>query len=118
MPQQVASANVGKFLRDFLEKACIKPSGIRSPEGDVVVGTKDLVMKVFLDTDENYSVAGYNVRASNSFGEIYLGLDKGPEYDRQSTKVNEAIQRITGAEAFGLYVAGNPQGAGRQSRRR
>lgn len=61
-------------------------------------------MKVFLDTDENYSVAGYNERASSSFGEIYLGLDKGPEYDRQSTTVNEAIQRITGAEAFGLAL--------------
>ena len=97
MSQQDAGTNV-KLLRDLLEKSCSKAGN------DVVVDTTDLVMEVFLDTDENYSIAGYNERASSSFGEIYLGMDKGPEYDRQSTKVNEAIQRITGAEAFGLAL--------------
>lgn len=86
----------------------------RTPNG-VSVTSKDLVMKVFLDLDGNYSVNGYAERAANSFGQIYLCLDKGPEYDRQSTQVNAAICSITAAESFRLalaetrnVLAGNP----------
>jgi hypothetical protein len=68
------------------------------------VNSKELVMKVFLDTDRNYSVKGYNERASKCFGTIYLGLDQGAEYDRQSRKVNAAIQGISAAEAFRLAL--------------
>jgi hypothetical protein len=61
-------------------------------------------MEVLLDSGGNYSVAGYNERAANSFGRIYLGLDEGPEYDRQATRVNAAIQSISAPEAFAVAL--------------
>jgi hypothetical protein len=66
----------------------------------VVVTSKELVMQVFLNADENYSVKGYNERASNSIGPIYLGLDWGPQYEEQSTKANAAIMAVTRHDAF------------------
>lgn len=112
-----ASPETADFLRSLMEETYRKHAetgasvwGIRGQDGvartrtGVVVDTKDQIMKVFLDTEQNYSVSGYNVRARNCFGEIYLGLDKGPDYDRQATKVNEAIQSITAEAAFALAV--------------
>src|SRR5260370_36914154 len=37
---------------------------------------------------------------NQSIGLIYLGMDWGPEYVKQSTKSNEAIGRVTRKEAF------------------
>ncbi len=78
-----------------------------SPEGGVartadgvVVTSKELVMQIFLNAEENYSVKGYNERSSNSIGPIYLGLDWGPEYEAQSTKANAAIMAVTRRDAF------------------
>ncbi len=82
-------------------------AGTVNPEGGVartadgvVVTSKELVMQVFLNADENYSVKGYNERAANSIGPIYLGLDWGPQYEQQSTKANAAIMGVTRREAF------------------
>jgi hypothetical protein len=79
----------------------VNPEGgvIRTADG-VVVTSKELVMQVFLNAEENYSVKGYNERASNSIGPIYLGLDWGPEYQEQSTKANAAIMAVTRRDAF------------------
>ena len=79
----------------------VNPEGgvTRTADG-VVVTSKELVMQVFLNADENYSVKGYNERASNSIGPIYLGLDWGPEYEEQSTKANAAIMAVTRRDAF------------------
>jgi hypothetical protein len=83
----------------------VNPEGgvTRTADG-VVVTSKELVMQVFLNTDENYSVKGYNERASNSIGPIYLGLDWGPEYEAQSTKANAAIMAVTRREAFDVAL--------------
>lgn len=62
--------------------------------------TKALATQVLTDAEQNYSVCGYNERAKELFGKIYLGLDKGVEYDRQATKVNSAIQSLSAAAAF------------------
>jgi hypothetical protein len=115
--QDKASPETAEFLRSLLQETYRKHAdtgastwGVRGRDGvarmrtGVVVDTKDLVMKVFLDSERNYSVSGYNARARKCFGEIYLGLDKGPEYDRQATRVNEAIQSITAEDAFGLAL--------------
>ena len=79
--------------------------GVESTSRSIPVNSKELLMKVLLDTAENYSVSGYAKRAKDCFdGNIYLGLDKGEEYERQATKVNQAIMRVTGAEAFALAL--------------
>jgi lysophospholipase L1-like esterase len=59
-------------------------------------------MKVFLDEEENYTVSGYHDRMKRSIGEIYLGLDRGPQYDRLSEKTNAAIRAISERDAFEL----------------
>ena len=77
-----------------------------SREGDTVtVTSRSLVMEVLNNEHGHYSVKGYNDRAKNCFGAIYLGLDAGAEYDRQAEAVNSAIGEITGEEAFDLVLA-------------
>lgn len=68
--------------------------------GGVSVTHSDLIKSVYLDTAEDYSVRGYAERADKCFGRIYLCLDKGPEYDQQSGRVNAAVQSISAAESF------------------
>lgn len=79
----------------------IDPEGgvARTPEG-IVVTSKELVMKVLLNADGNYTIEGYQPRMTESIGVIYLGMDWGPEYERQSTPANAAIGRVTRREAF------------------
>lgn len=68
----------------------------------VLVADRALVMEVLGDQQGQYSVSGYRERMPASIGEIYLGLDDGPEYKRQSGKANEAISAIGQQEAFEL----------------
>ncbi len=115
--QSLASADNTMLLKDLLEETYRKHAhtgasvwGVRAEEGvartpsGVLVNSKDQVMKVYMDADRNYSVSGYNERLSKCFGSIYLGLDKGAEYDRQATKVNQAIGRLTAPDAFALAL--------------
>jgi hypothetical protein len=74
--------------------------GVGRTADGILVTSKELVMQVFLNAEGNYSVQGYDARARQSIGPIYLGLDWGPEYEKQSTKANEAIGRVTRREAF------------------
>ena len=83
----------------------INPEGgvARTPEG-IVVTSKELVLQVLLNPDGNYTIEGYQPRMEQSIGVIYLGMDWGPEYERQSTPANAAIGRVTRREAFELAV--------------
>jgi hypothetical protein len=76
---------------------------VRTGDG-VLVSSKKLVMEVYHDPAGNYSVCGYAERLRKSFGTIYLGLDKGAEYDAQSSKVNAAIQAISERDSFNLAL--------------
>jgi hypothetical protein len=71
----------------------------RTPDG-ILVTSKELVMQVLLNADGNYTIEGYQARMNQSIGLIYLGMDWGPEYVKQSTKSNEAIGKVTRREAF------------------
>jgi hypothetical protein len=71
----------------------------RTPDG-VVVTSKELYLQVLLNADDNYTNAGYQQRMSQSFGPIFLGMDWGPEYEKQSTPTNAAIGKISRREAF------------------
>jgi deferrochelatase/peroxidase EfeB/lysophospholipase L1-like esterase len=66
-----------------------------------IVATPDLVNKVLGD-DALYSVSGYLERMQDSIGEIYLGLDKSPDYDKLSKAVNAALMSIKKKDAFNL----------------
>src|SRR5215471_10105199 len=83
----------------------INPEGgvARTPEG-IVVTSKELVMQVLLNSAGNYTIEGYQPRMEQSIGVIYLGMDWGAEYERQSTPANAAIGRVTRREAFELAV--------------
>lgn len=72
--------------------------------GTIEVGSKKLVMEVFRNSHYDYSVKGYGDRVAQSFGQIYLCLDDGPEYTRQSKVANEVIQSITTKESFNLAL--------------
>ncbi|MGA7805377.1 hypothetical protein [Bradyrhizobium sp.] len=96
------------FVDKHLEAAAamkINPDGgvARTPEG-VVVTSKELVLQVLLNSEGNYTVEGYQPRMQESIGVIYLGMDWGPEYERQSTPANAAIGRVTRREAFDLAL--------------
>jgi hypothetical protein len=103
----------GMFLDHLVDKHVeaaaamkINPEGgvARTPEG-IVVTSKELVMQVLLNADGNYTIEGYQPRMEKSIGVIYLGMDWGPEYEKQSTPANAAIGRVTRREAFELALA-------------
>jgi hypothetical protein len=72
---------------------------------DVVVVTgKDLYMQVLLNADGNYSNSGYQKRMEQSIGPIFLGMDWGEEYVKESTQANTAIGRVTRREAFDITL--------------
>jgi hypothetical protein len=75
----------------------------RTPEG-ILVTSKDLFMQVLINSEGNYTNAGYQARMTQSIGPIYLGMDWGPEYEKLSTNANAAIGRVTRREAFDLAL--------------
>lgn len=66
----------------------------------VLVCGREQVRQVFLDPAGNYSVSGYRDRMRDSFGEIFLGLDAGSDYDQQSTAITQALMAVSESEAF------------------
>ncbi len=60
-----------------------------------IVASRELISHVLIDADEQYSVSGQSERVKASFGEIYLTMDKGSEYDKQAGPINQAINDLT-----------------------
>ncbi|WP_038200439.1 Dyp-type peroxidase domain-containing protein [Xenophilus azovorans] len=94
---------------------------LRTPFG-VLVGRREQVMEVFDNRLGRYTVSGYCPRMRASFGEIYLGLDDGPDYRAASRAANAAILAVTRGAAFAqaladaqVVLAGLRAGAGGQA---
>jgi len=66
----------------------------------VLVADRYMVDELLLNRNGNVSVRGYLPRMDQSFGEIYLGLDAGPDYQRDSAACNAAIMALDQEEAF------------------
>src|SRR5450631_741570 len=94
-----------------------REGGVRRTPDGILVTSKELVMQVLLNADGNYTIEGYQARMNQSIGLIYLGMDWGPEYVKQSTKSNEAIGRVTRKEAF-AFAQGDARRAGCPARSR
>jgi Dyp-type peroxidase family len=77
-----------------------RPGGVLRTAYGVMVASKALVAEVFANSGARYTVSGYQERMRDSIGEIYLGLDEGPEYRAQSEATNAAILAIGEREAF------------------
>jgi hypothetical protein len=75
-------------------------SGVKRTRDGILVSSKKLVMQVYLNAAKNYSVDGYRQRMAKTFGEIYLGMDEGPDYWALSRQSNAAIMAISEAESF------------------
>lgn len=100
-------------MRQVPSENCV----VREGDGVSVKCSRD-AGTVFENVAGHYSVAGYAERGQESFGQIYLYLDRGAEYDRQSTPVNAALMALTAEESFDLalaetraFVAAHPQAA-------
>ncbi len=78
--------------------------GVARTANGVVVTSKELYLQVLLNADDYYTNAGYQERMSQSFGPIFLGMDWGPEYEKESTPTNAAIGKITRREAFEITL--------------
>jgi len=75
----------------------------------VLVASRELVDRVYRE-DSIYSACGYLPRMADSIGEIYLGLDDGPEYRDEAPAPNAVLMEVGEAEAFALaYAAGKAQ---------
>jgi hypothetical protein len=107
-----ASAMWGLVLNHLTEKHTQSVAETRvNPEGGVartadgvVVTSKELYLQVLLNADGYYTNAGYQERMSQSFGPIFLGMDWGAEYEKESTPANAAIGKITRREAFEITL--------------
>jgi Dyp-type peroxidase family len=71
---------------------------LRTPYGVLLAEHRE-VMAAFA-AEGDLSVCGYHQRMARSIGEIYLGLDDGPDYQRLSAKTNAAIAEIRRDAAF------------------
>ena len=67
---------------------------LRTPYG-VLVADGELVRHVLTDVEARYTVKKYQERLVPTIGAIFLGLDAGPEYDRQALACNGAIEKLT-----------------------
>lgn len=72
---------------------------LRTPYG-VLVASRDLLGPVLMDPQERYSIRGQMKRMEDSIGRIYLGMDDGEEYRRQSGEVNAALMKISAEDGF------------------
>lgn len=98
-------ASLSTLTRSIWAAVAQSPAGALRIRSEVLVASKALVMQVYLDSDENYSVRGYAARMDKSFGRVYLGLDSGAEYESESEAANRAIMAITAKYAFADALA-------------
>ncbi|WP_077033174.1 Dyp-type peroxidase [Pelomonas sp. KK5] len=77
-----------------------QPGGVLRTAYGVLVGDPKLVMQVFRNSPDRYSVRGYAERMRDSIGVGYLGLDTDSGHDEQAPLVNAAIEAITEQDAF------------------
>ncbi len=66
---------------------------LRTPYGVLVAG-RELIHQVLGDTGGLYSICGQRQRMKDSFGDIFLGMDAGPQYSDESGPVNAAIRLL------------------------
>src|SRR6201992_248623 len=93
-----------KHLQSVVAMRIDPPGGVaRTPDG-IVVTSKALYEQVLLNADGNYTNAGYQKRMEQSIGPIFLGMDWGPDYVKQSTQANGALRRVARREAFELTL--------------
>jgi hypothetical protein len=96
---------VDKHMQDVAAMKVYPPGGVARISDDVVVVTsRELYMQVLLNADGNYTNSGYQKRMEQSIGPIFLGMDWGDEYIKESTPANTAIGRVTRREAFELTL--------------
>lgn len=82
------------------EKAASDDPGVKRTDDGILVYGKERVMEVFLNAEGNYSVTGYANRSERAFGDFFLGMDAGPEYDAQAGAINKAIMSMTLQDGF------------------
>ena len=70
------------------------------PQDSVLVASRELVMHVYEDRDGDYSVSGQMGRMEKSFGPIFIGLDRGPAYERESNVTDKELMKVSTREAF------------------
>lgn len=72
---------------------------LRTPYG-VLIGSRDLVSRWMRESEHAVSVAGYMPRMRSSFGPIFLGMDAGPDYDREVKPALDGIAKLPNAFAL------------------
>lgn len=77
---------------------------LRTPYG-ILVASRELVSRIYMDQEQRYSVCGQMDRMRKSIGEIALGEDAGPKYDEASGPVNGRIMSLDKDEVFALARA-------------
>lgn len=91
--REFVTASVWAAIRD-------RHAGLLHSTYGVLVADERLVNEVLADASARYSVQAYQKRLSDTIGPIFLGLDPGPEYDRQATACNAAIEAISFQEGY------------------
>ena len=84
---RLAAASIWAALRE-------QHGGVLKTSYGTLVAERDLAAQVLLDPHKRYSVSGQRRRMGQGFGDIYLGLDAGPQYDAESRAMNEAIGNL------------------------
>jgi Dyp-type peroxidase family len=74
--------------------------GILKTAYGTLVADRELVTRVLMNRDGLYSMRGQMARMERSFGNIYLGLDAGTDYEQQSGPINREIGNLKAEDVF------------------
>jgi Dyp-type peroxidase family len=77
---------------------------VTSVQSVVLVASWDKVNAVLCDA-ETYSVAEQNKRVNASFGDIYVAMDPGKQYDKESKETNEIVWDYSESRQDSVFIA-------------
>jgi lysophospholipase L1-like esterase len=75
--------------------------GLHDTPYGVVVADRELILSVLKDPHGLYSIKGQDARMrESSIGPIFLGMDRGPDYDLDAQEINPALVELSAQDAF------------------
>ncbi len=89
-------------------------AGLLKTAYGTLVANRSLIHEVLQNTHTRYSIGGQLARMELSFGKIYLGMDDGDQYKKESAEVNQKIEGLAvGANRGAVFTLAQGAAAGK-----
>lgn len=89
-------------------------AGVLKTAYGTLVANRSLIHEVLQNANNRYSIGGQLARMILSFGEIYLGMDDGDRYKKESAEINQKIEGLAvGANKGTVFALSQGAAAGK-----